>query len=322
MTAFNDMLYQYDRAAGKRSSLRRAVAVLGIVYMAGAAMLLGGCAGDRASQKSVDELIDSGLESLRVFNFKEAREPLHAAMDRLEPGEPQWALATYSLALATWHTSPAGPENVKDATVLLEEVVRLAPESPYAPSALLDLGRIAEVSDFLGDPTDVEAAREYYQRVRSDFSNTDMSARATLYYAQSLAQTLDPSDVRAAISALEAEMDAQPDSSWYATMAQYAAQLYAFYLDDPKAALKPYGEAARVGFPRSADADLYLWQYGLLAQEAGEDLVAAEAYSRIVREYPRSVYGSLARERIIAIAHNNPQADIVIPERKDIGMVR
>jgi outer membrane protein assembly factor BamD (BamD/ComL family) len=187
---------------------------------------------------------------------------------------------------------------------------------------LLDLGRIAEVSDHLGDPTDVVEAQRYYARVRENYPNTDMAARATLLYAQSLAQSFEAEAIKQGVSMLEAEMKAQPDSAWYATIAQYTAQLYAFYLDDAKDALKPYDAAARAGFPRAADSDLYLWQYGLLAQEAGEDLIAADAFRRIVADYPRSIYGTVARQRMRDIAQKHPEALIKIPEHGDAGLGR
>lgn len=282
-----------------------------------------GCSGsDQATQLSVDEKVDAGVEFLRVFNFQSAYSKLIVAQPQVDKGSEVWPLATYSLALAAWHKSPPGNEALLEAKSLLNQVIEHDPASEFAASALLDLGRIAEVSDFLGDPTDVPTAQAYYQQVLDEFPGTDMSARATAFLAQSMAQSFDSDSVRKAIELLEVEMAAQPNSPWIGTLAQYTAQLYAFYLHDLKASLGPYEQAMEAGFPRSADSDVSLWQFGLLAQKAGEDIMSARVFSRLVRNYPRSIYGTVARDRVIQIAQAHPDANIQIPERHGLNIGR
>jgi tetratricopeptide (TPR) repeat protein len=282
-----------------------------------------GCSGSNSDAHfSVDQEVEAGGEYLRVFNFVSAYNILSTAQPQLKVDSPQWTLATYSLALAAWHKSPPSNEALVEARSLLEQVIAHDPASEFAASALLDLGRMAEVADFLADTADVPAAQGYYTQVIEGFPRTEMSIRASVFLAQSMAQSFDKKSVREAIGLLEAEMAAQPDSPWIGTLAQYTAQLYAFYLDEPGAALEPYETAMEVGFPRSADSDASLWQFGLLAQEADEYLTAARVFSRLVSNYPRSIYGTVARQRVIQIAEAHPDADIEIPESHGLNIGR
>jgi|GEM_PF-5174406 len=284
---------------------------------------LSGCSeGKHVAQLSDSEKIEEGVEYLRVFNFDSAYSTLSDVQPELEVSDPNWPLATYSLGLAAWHKTPPENESLIEARTLLKLVAERAHDSIFAASALLDLGRMAEVSDFRGDPPDVAKAQSYYREVMDRFPVTEMSTRATLFLAQTLAQSFENESVREAIILLNDEIESQPDSKWKGTLAQYVAQLYAFYLHDSRSALIPYETAMRAGFPRSAESDVSLWQFGLLAQEAGNDLLAAEVFNRIVVEYPRSIYGTVARSRIIEISKKYPEEGIVIPELSTVGLGR
>ncbi|WPJ96466.1 tetratricopeptide repeat protein [Coraliomargarita algicola] len=287
------------------------------------AVAFSGCSGDGAhANMPLEEQVTAGVEYLRVFNFEDAYKVLKHAHPQLEQDSDQWALATYSLALAAWHKSPPSHDALVEAQGYFKQVVAVEPESEWAASSLLDLGRMAEIADFIDDTEDVATAQAYYRQVLTQFPGTEMSVRATVFLAQSMAQSFDPELVREAIHLLETEMAAQPESPWMGTMAQYLAQLYAFYAHDPKAALEPYERAMEVGFPRSADSDVSLWQMGLLAEEAGEALTAARVFTRLVENYPRRTYGTVARERVIQLAQAYPDAGIEIPELHGLGIGR
>ncbi len=281
-----------------------------------------GCTNDRHSDLPPEKQLDRGLEALSIFNFNEAQKFLSLAQPQYEVGSTNWPLATYSLALATWHSTPPNAENVAKAKALLLQVVEQAPSSEFAASALVDLGRIEEASDYLGDVENIPSAREYYQRVRMDFPQSEMSFRATLFLAQTYAQTFDPEQVEIGIELLDQLMASNPPEKWKGLAAQYTAQLYAFYLDQPEKAYDAYRMAVDSGLPRPADIDVSLWQFGLLAEKAGHELEAVEIYSEILREHPRSIYGTLAYQRAIDIAKRHPDENIHVPEQVTSGVGR
>jgi hypothetical protein len=279
--------------------------------------LLSACSsGEDAAMADQRDPLDVGIEYLRVFNFSDAYRVLSEVQaDVSQQEDPaRWTLATYSLALAAWHQSPPSIAGLLQARILLESVIEFDPQSLYAASAMLDIGRILEVSYFLGDPVDVPAAQEYYERVREEFAGTDMAPRATLYLAQSMVQSFDPIQIQAAIDMLESEMNELGDSPWLGTLAQYTAQLYAFYLDEPEEALVPYAIAMEAGFPRSADTDLSLWQLALLAEKAEDHEFAAQIYVRLLRDFPRSIYATISRERLNRILESHPELMLEVPE--------
>ena len=286
-------------------------------------LIVPGC-GD--SQKTGDfdhtAQIESGITAFRMFDFERAYKILAPVQPKLETGSEVWSQATYTLALAAWHRTPPSEESTDEAIVLLQDLVATVPNSSIAANALLDLGRIAEVSDYRNDEPDLELAREYYEQVRAEYPDTDASIRASLYLAQSFAQTFDPALLEEAVALLQETLAAHPDSEWTGLIGQYQSHLIAFYLDDPAGAIEPYEIAVEAGLPRQAREDVSLWQLGILAQQADRPMVAARAFSQIIEDHPLSIYGNMARERLIEIAEDNPSADIMIPELRGINLGR
>ncbi|WP_309386286.1 tetratricopeptide repeat protein [Cerasicoccus frondis] len=286
------------------------------------ALLVVGCSGDSRFEGTAEEQVDKGIQYLSIFNFEEGYHLLSHAQPLLTPDQDKWALATYSLGVATWHKAPPTGESLKQAEALFRQVVETKPESAYAASALLDLGRLAEVSDYIDDPADVDSARGYYEQVRSQFPGTEWSTRATLYLAQSKAQTFERDQVEEAVASLEAEIGRDPTGPWVGILSQYLAQLYAFYLDDPANGLQAYERAVRAGLPRPVDEDMSLWQFALLAEDAGEYQLAVELYRRIVHDFPRSIYGTVAEQRADKLVSEHPEIDRVFPDLSDAEALR
>ncbi|MDQ8206350.1 hypothetical protein QEH52_02440 [Coraliomargarita sp. SDUM461003] len=264
---------------------------------------------------SQQDALNTGIEYLRVFNFSDAYQVLSDVQSSYSPegNAADWQVATYSLAIAAWHQSPPSQEGLLEARSLMESIIEHAPGSLYAASAMLDIGRILEIAYFHGDSVDVLAAQRYYQRVREEFAGTDMALRATLYLAQSRAQSFDSVEVQTAIDLLESEMSELEDSPWLGILAQYTAQLYAFYLDQPKQALQPYAIAMEAGFPRSADSDASLWQFALLAEKAEDYEFAARIFARLLQDFPRSIYATISRERLVQVLADHPELTIEVP---------
>ncbi len=294
---------------------------LAFIFATVIALFATGCA-PQTNAPSADETkasLEAGINELSAFNFNQAHAILLECSQHISPDDANWPLATYSLAIATWHQAPTTQQAIDDAKVLFQAVVEKAPEASLAASALLDLGRIAEFSKTENAAAE---AQTYYQRVQDQYPRTEMAVRASLLQAQSLARTLEQAHVRQAIHNLIQLTQDQPNTPWIGTIEHYIAHLYAFYLDDIDQAIAHYSAAKAAGFPRSSDTDLSLWQLGLLQQKAQQDLAAAETFTELVQEHPRSVYGTVARKRIIEIANKHPEATIIIPELAEVRLGR
>lgn len=315
-------LFTTSHAQKNRSKTTRIRIALRALTLGTALTLLATACAPQASNTSVHDtegLLETGLSELRAFNFNQAHALLLEHAAHISPSDEAWPLATYSLALATWHQDPTTQQAIDDAVVLLQSVVEKAPQESVAASALLDLGRIAEFSQ--SDNAAAEA-QTYYQRVQDEYSGTEMAVRASLLHAQSLARSLDEDQVQQAVQILKQVLLDQAETAWTGTIEQYIAHLYVFYLDDIDQAIPHYSAAKESGFPRSSDTDLSLWQLGLLQQKAKQDLAAAETFTELVQEHPRSVYGTVARKRIKEIAKQHPDAQIIIPDLAEVRLGR
>lgn len=217
--------------SGFRSICFRFASVCGVTLL----YLSSGCSpAEPPTEAELQTLTDEGILALQTYSFDSAYETLSEVHRAISPKDPAYVKVTYCLALATWHKRPPSASAIEEAKELFHVVVELSPNSEWGASALLELGRMHEVSDFNADPPDPESAIRFYEMARS------------------------------------------------------------------------------LGFPRIAEADTSLWQYGLLAEESGEDLLAAEVFTELVREYPRSLYGTLAWERVQRIANQYPEANIEV----------
>ncbi len=279
---------------------------------------LSGCGRGPEVGTPVEERFQFGMNELAIYSFGPAYDALKPVVAELDEHSPLWEKASYALAVAAWHKTPATREGIEEAGKLLGELARRNPDSEYAAMAWLDLGRIAEVSDFIGDPPDPAAAEAYYRRVMEKFPRSDMSIRAALYLAEVLSQSLEPDQVREASALLAGVCAAQPDSRWIGLVAQYQAYLDAFYLDSPAEALRPYELARERGFARLAGNDQDLWQFALLAEEAGQDELSADLLIQLIKETPRSTYTRFAQNRLAVLAARHPNLQIVIPDRPSL----
>lgn len=262
------------------------------------------------SQVSKQDTLEAGLAALRVFDFEQSYETFQQLSASVQKEDEMWPLVTYSHAISAWLKTPTTAEGVAEAVRLLDLLSQEKPKSTYTASALLDLGRITEISNFRGDTPDVVTARRYYERVRTEFPNSEMAIRATLFLAQTYAQTLNPADIHKAIDLLDACLQDPANAAWVGLIAQYVGVLYEQYLDQPQKAIDPYMQAAQAGLARHADTDSVLWHIGVLAQRAGRDQLAAQAYAQIIRDYPRTVYRSVSQERLEQIQKEASKKEI------------
>lgn len=250
----------------------------------------------------LQEQIDAGLEALSIYDYANAHNSLATAYANMDPEDVRWKKIAYAYALAAWHRSPPNLARIADAEQVLLLLAERFPGTDIAASALLDMGRIAEVRDTNMDVADLPRARQLYEQVRDDFPGTAMSARATLFLAQLNAQTLKTSDVLAAIEILEAELEQTTLAEWKALLAYYAGHLHTFYLQQPEAALPFFNRTRTIGYPNEGTADRQLWQFSRIALQGGNQPLAAEVLTELVERFPRSSFRWVAERELAQIA--------------------
>lgn len=279
------------------------------------AMLAPGCGSPEGSKGGVEKsAYERGITALEMFDFQEAYLQLSQAYPDISRDDPRWLEATYACALASWHRPPPDPEKINQAVGLFRELLAAEIPDDWKARVRLSLARVYEVGDFPDDEIDLAAARELYQQVQKDHPTDEFGYQATLRLAQTYAQQLDEPFVREAIGLIQAQIERDPDSPWAAVAWQYIGDLYAMSLQDQAAALRAYLHTEQMGFPNESRSDVYLWRMAQWASELGRLEEAVRLWTRIVVEFPRSPYGTIARDYVRAYAKAHPEKNITPPE--------
>jgi tetratricopeptide (TPR) repeat protein len=280
-----------------------------------ALLLLVACGPRQLSPEERGARLEQGLELLAIFDFEGALRHFTVAFPQLPEDDPRWPEFGYAAALAYAHTSPPRRERIEAAAAILTEVGTRSGIGDLAVQARLELARLSEVD--LGDHA---RARRLYQEIFEERQGDFYGYQALLRLAGTYVQELTEESVRRAVQLVEEQLERFPESEWTGTAGVYLATLYSNYLREPAGALRAYQVAMEAGFPNRPQADVYVWQMAHLARELGEDELAVRYYQLLVREYPRSVMTTLARDRVAEYAVAHPEAGIEVPELQQFRM--
>ncbi|WOO41277.1 tetratricopeptide repeat protein [Rubellicoccus peritrichatus] len=281
-------------------------------------VLLHGCGPAELSDREKNDLIESGVAALEFFDFKKAYEDLSKVRPQLEEGSKQWEEVTYGLALAAWHTSPPDGFMVGLATELFQDLINQGKSPEIIAQVRLDLGRIYEITDFPGDKVNVEKAQQEFETVMKQNPGNDYGYQGMLRLAQTYVQELDTANAEKAANLISDYIARYPESEWKSVAAQYLGDIYYMYLGDDTKALEAYKIAKAAGFPNKSSMDVYIWRMGILAERTGKDRDATDYFYEIVTEYPRSVYGTYARDRVAEYVDKHPNSGVVVPELQQV----
>lgn len=295
-----------------RSSCRPSkVSFLGLISLI---FLLHGCGQGTLDDKQKTTLINDGVAALEFFDFEKAYKSFSEVRPFLTEGTREWEEVTYGLALSAWHKSPPDGFMVGLATELFHELINQGSSPEIVAQVRLDLGRIYEITDFPGDKVNVEKAQKEFETVMAQNPGNDFGYQGMLRLAQTYVQELSTSSAEKATALISDYITKYPDNPWKAVAAQYMGDVYFKYLEDNTKALESYKIVKAVGFPNRSKADVYTWRMGILAERTGQQREAIEYFNEVVTDYPRSIFGTSARDKIAAYVKENPNSDIVVPE--------
>lgn len=273
-----------------------------------------GCQSPERSPGELQNAYNRGLAALEMFDYNEAYLQLVEVQPYLSQDDPRWLEATYSFALANWHRPPPNKENIERALALFQALLREDIPDNWRTRVRLSLARIYEIKDYPDDTVDIKEARSLYEMVRQEYPAGEFGYQATLRLAQTYVQELNQDSVQEAIKLIQAQIERDPNSLWAAIAWQYMGDLYANALLDPAAALAAYQKTESLGFPNESRAHIYLYRMANWATELGQENEAVRLLTRIVTDYPRSPYGTMARDRVREYANAHPDKGITPPE--------
>jgi len=297
-----NLLSQTSLPKGKNTCLR-----LCLIFLVGCVLmiLLPGCLYDgETSQPSLEQ----ALEHLELLEFDRAVESFEQILAHTEEGSAEWERAAYGMAMALQYDRPVAESALLQAMSLLEAIVAAAGSEELRSQAALDIGRLHERRDFPGDTIDVIGARDWYEKAEALAPDADMVARIRLRLASSYVDELDRESVETAVRILQSYLSEYPDSDWATVFQQYMGDLFAFNLDNNRAALAAYERAYAKGFAVEPMTDRFLWRMISWAEEMGEHAKVIQYATDILDNHPRSTFQTYARE-----ARNRARTHLNLP---------
>jgi tetratricopeptide (TPR) repeat protein len=240
----------------------------------------------------VSSLLQHGLDNVSFFDFKNGYKYFSRALRDAEPKSLEWQQATYGKAVCAHHLTPASPERMAEAEQLYRDLVHQVPDSAYAPRAMLNIGRIYELSDYYQDVIDLTKARAMYEDVLATWSSHPIASEATLRIAATYIKTQQTADVQRGIALLETWLAAHPSNEFASTMWQYLGNTYFYPLRDYTNCVACLLKADELGLTLRSSAGATYWQIAHLADKMlSNRAVAVTYYTKIITETPQSGKG-------------------------------
>ena len=253
----------------------------------------------RAEDQAADVRLKEAIEEVGYFGFQRAGELFESVAADSEPGTERWQQAIFGQATCLQQMSPIRQDRLDRAAELYRQLIGRTPDSIYAARATLNLGRMAELSDYYGDDPQLESAREYYRKIIDRWRDDPIAGEATLRLAATYIQTYDEALVRQGIGILESWLAEHPDEPLAVMMYQYLGDSYFIPLKDYASSLKWYRKAdVPDTLDRSRLAAMY-WRMAAMADEKLNDReTAVEYYTKLIKVAPT---GHRAYPSVIAL---------------------
>ncbi|MBB6428556.1 tetratricopeptide repeat protein [Algisphaera agarilytica] len=267
--------------------------------------------------ESLNLLLEEASKELTYFNFDLAYKLYGQAVDKAgSPGSDVWLQATFGRALSAQHRSPATRDLIEEAIEGYQSIADQAPQTPFAARSVLNLGRIDEIRDYLGDEIDLEGAREHYRRVFETWPDLDAADQAALFYAGTYFQDFKNLDgVKLGLEFLEGWITDRDDRDGASMTWEVMGQVRYHHLQDYAGAVRCFIKADDLGLTDPNGAGVLYWQLGQAAQNELDDLpTAIRYYQKIITDAPRSGRAFNAQLALEDLQEKRPDLNIEIPE--------
>ena len=267
--------------------------------------------GDRGGKTTARQKLAAAVGQVQMFSFREARGLFEAAMTLASEGSAPWQQAIYGAAVCAHQISPPTEANIQRARRLYKQLIEKCPDSKYAPRATMNLGRIAELSDFNKDKPDLKLARQWYQKVLDRRPNGPLAGEAALRVAGTYIQTYDDKQVRQGVAVLRKFLARRPKDPLASAMWQYLGYTYLFPLKQYDQSLACYEKADALGLIGKGREGIVYWRMAVLADRFLKDRTrAVKYYTKIITRVPASGKGYEAQLALKRLGAPMPSLDI------------
>ncbi len=242
-----------------------------------------------SAPRDVAEVLKEAATEVSYLGFDKAY-PLYAEAQQLaQEGSEQWQAAVFGQALCLQQIAPVTADRLQAASSLYTSLIERYPDSKYTPQAMMAMGRMAELVDYLGDQPDREAARQWYAKAREKAGEgSDLSHEATLRIAATYVQSYEPDQCRHALEMLEQWLAKYPNNPLASAMWQYSGDTWFFPLKDEKKAVACYLKADELGLLEQGREGPIYWKIANLAQRNGMRDIAIQYFTKVIVKTPTS----------------------------------
>ena len=246
-------------------------------------------AGESLDQDRLAEILDKAAEEVSYFSFAQAFELFEQAKESAPAGSDQWQQAVYGAAVCAQQISPSTKSKIEESKKLYLLLLESNSDSRFAARAMLNLGRIAELSDYHEDYIDLSAARDCYQKVVDKCPAQLIASEAALRMAGSYIQTYEHDQIIKGIDILEKWLLEHPQDELSSAMWQYLGDTYFYPLEEYAKSLSCYRKAEEIGFIEKGRRGPVYWRMAAMADRFLNDRESAvEYYSKIITLVPTS----------------------------------
>ncbi|MEM1445071.1 MAG: hypothetical protein AAGF84_03390 [Planctomycetota bacterium] len=260
-------------------------------------------------------VIEDASRALASFNFGYAARTFASVQAELEPSDPLWERATLGWAMSMQYLDPPTAERIAASEALYRQVAEEASDPRFVARATLALGRLAELSDFRGDPPNHEAAAAFYRAVYENMPELPAADEALLRHAGLLAARFDaPESVRAARRLLENRLAEYGNNDYAALMHELLATI-ALFRKEYSEAITHFRRADELGLVEPNLSARTWWLIARLSETQASDVDTGVAYyTRIILEAPYSGLAFEAQLALKRLKQAHPDRPIEVPE--------
>lgn len=273
----------------------RAIAVLSFTMICGSVV-----AGNEVT-------LSNAWSDVDYLDFRQAALKFEKLYASATPKSEDWREATLGLALCLHQRQPDTKTDKERAEKLYKELIAASDGKPIQATALLLLGKMYQLRDYLGDKADLTKAADTYRRILLDWPESKCAGEAALYLAQTSIFTMDKDAAAKSIIQLKKWIASHPDNAYVASQWLLIALAQRMPLKNQVAAVDASVKAIKAGLPKETQLDTLYWRIATMAQNAGEKEIARDFYTRIIVEIKRSSYTYTAQQKIKAMGFDAPK---------------
>lgn len=210
--------------------------------------------------------LERASTALAQFNYDVPRKDFRLAREGLSVGSEGWQQATFGLATCMHQFMPIEAASITEAAALYADLAERCPDSRFTPRAVLNLGRIAELRDYLGDVIDLDTARSRYSEIIKRWPADPIAGEATFRLGTSHLSTMDEAQFAPGVAILTDWLAAHPDEPLAAGMWQYLGDCYFQQKQDMAQAFDCYLKADDLGLQWRSREHLVWWRMARIAE--------------------------------------------------------